>query len=75
MEGEMRPNELLRLQRRLRGWSHEDVAEGVKRLAAERGEPEPGVDAATVNEWERGIGRPRARSAWSARRPDPGLRS
>jgi hypothetical protein len=61
MEGLLRPNDLLRLQRRLRGWSHGDVAAGVKRLAAERGEPEPGVDAATVNGWERGIGRPRSR--------------
>ena len=61
MEGLLGPNDLLRLQRRLRGWSHGDVAVGVKQLAAARGEPEPGVDAATVNGWERGIDRPRSR--------------
>src|SRR5205807_7800846 len=44
-----------------RGWSHGRVAVGVKRLAAERGEPEPGVDAATVIGWDRGIDRPRSR--------------
>ena len=62
MEGLPRPNELLRMQRRLRGWSHGDVAMGLQRLAAGWGEPEPGVDAAMVSGWERGVSRPVPRS-------------
>ncbi|HKF76714.1 MAG TPA: helix-turn-helix transcriptional regulator [Candidatus Dormibacteraeota bacterium] len=56
-----RPNRRLRLQRRLRGWSQEDVAAGLHRLAAGLGEPEPGVDATMVSRWERGMRRPRPR--------------
>jgi transcriptional regulator with XRE-family HTH domain len=59
LEQGQRPNRRLRLQRRLRGWSQEDVAAGLHRLAASLGEPEPGVDAATVSRWERGARRPR----------------
>src|SRR5437879_4731155 len=62
MEGLPRPNELLRMQRRLRGWSHGDVVMGLQRLAAGWGEPEPGVDAAMVSGWERGVSRPVPRS-------------
>jgi transcriptional regulator with XRE-family HTH domain len=62
MGGLPRPNELLRLQRRLRGWSHEDVAAGLHRLAATWGEAEPGIDATLVSLWERGTRRPRPRS-------------
>jgi transcriptional regulator with XRE-family HTH domain len=56
-----RPNKRLRLQRRLRGWSQEDVAAGLHRLAAELDEAELGVDATMVSRWERGTRRPRPR--------------
>src|SRR5437763_8479675 len=55
------PNKRLRLQRRLRGWSQEDVVAGLHRLAAGLGESEPGVDATMVSRWERGVRRPRPR--------------
>src|SRR5467141_3229105 len=58
MGGLPRPNELLRLQRRLRGWSQEDVAAGLHRLASGLGEPAPGVDATLVSLWERGTSTP-----------------
>jgi transcriptional regulator with XRE-family HTH domain len=61
METGQRPNRQLRLQRRLRGWSQEDVAAGLHRLAASWGESELGVDAAMVSRWERGSRRPRPR--------------
>src|SRR5438552_773818 len=61
METGQRPNRQLRLQRRLRGWSQEDVAAGLHRLAAGMGERELGVDAAMVSRWERGSRRPRPR--------------
>jgi transcriptional regulator with XRE-family HTH domain len=56
-----RPNRRLRLQRRLRGWSQEDVAAGLYRIASALGEEEPGVDATMVSRWERGIRHPRPR--------------
>jgi transcriptional regulator with XRE-family HTH domain len=62
MEGLPRPNDLLRLQRRLRGWSQDDVAAALQRLAASWGEPELGLDANTVSRWERGASRPRPQS-------------
>jgi transcriptional regulator with XRE-family HTH domain len=61
VEQAQRPNKRLRLQRRLRGWSQEDVAAGLHRLAAELDGSEPGVDAAMVSRWERGTRRPRPR--------------
>lgn len=61
MEPGQQPNKRLRLQRRLRGWSQEDVAAGLHRLAAGLGEPEPGVDATMVSRWERGTRKPRPR--------------
>jgi transcriptional regulator with XRE-family HTH domain len=61
MESGQRPNRRLRLQRRLHGWSQEDVAAGLHRLAASLGEPELGVDATMVSRWERGTRRPRPR--------------
>jgi transcriptional regulator with XRE-family HTH domain len=61
MEYGQRPNRRLRLQRRLRGWSQEDVVAGLHRLAATLGEPEIGVDGTTVSRWERGTRRPRPR--------------
>jgi transcriptional regulator with XRE-family HTH domain len=56
-----RQNKLLRLQRRLRGWSQEDVAAGLHRLAADVSDSELGVDAAMVGRWERGTRKPRPR--------------
>jgi transcriptional regulator with XRE-family HTH domain len=61
MELAQRPNKLLRLQRRLRGWSQEDVAAGLHRLAADISESELGVDAPMVGRWERGTRKPRPR--------------
>src|SRR5437763_3495221 len=61
MEQGQRPNRRLRLQRRLRGWSQEDVAAGLHHLAASLEEPEPGVDATMVSRWERGMRKPRPR--------------
>jgi len=61
MESGPRPNRQLRLQRRLHGWSQEDVAAGLHRLAANLGESELGVDATMVSRWERGTRRPRPR--------------
>jgi transcriptional regulator with XRE-family HTH domain len=61
MESGQRPNRRLRLQRRLHGWSQEDVVAGLHRLAASLGEPELGVDATMVSRWERGTRRPRPR--------------
>jgi transcriptional regulator with XRE-family HTH domain len=57
--GNRRPNERLRYQRRLRGWTLDDVAERLHRLAM-RG-PELGVDAHMVGRWERGVRRPAPR--------------
>src|SRR2546430_1657357 len=56
-----RPNRRLRLQRLARGWSQDDVAAGLHRLAASTGEAELGVDATMVSRWERGTRRPRPR--------------
>ncbi|HXM55834.1 MAG TPA: helix-turn-helix transcriptional regulator [Candidatus Dormibacteraeota bacterium] len=56
-----RPNRRLRLQRLARGWSQDDVAAGLHRLAASIGEPQLGVDATMVSRWERGTRRPRPR--------------
>src|SRR5437588_6233560 len=61
MESGQRPNKRLRLQRRLRGWSQEDVAAGLHRLAASLGDTELGVDATMISRWERGTRRPRPR--------------
>src|SRR5260370_11068861 len=55
------PNRRVRLKRRLRGWSQEDVAAGLCRVASGRGEPDLGVDATMVSRWERGTRHPRPR--------------
>ena len=55
------PNRRLRLQRRLRGWSQDDVAAGLCRIASGRGEPDLGVDATMISRWERGTRHPRPR--------------
>jgi transcriptional regulator with XRE-family HTH domain len=57
--GDRRPNERLRHQRRLRGWTLDEVAEGLHRLTP--GGPELGVDAHMVGRWERGVRRPAPR--------------
>ncbi|HSR25043.1 MAG TPA: helix-turn-helix transcriptional regulator [Candidatus Eisenbacteria bacterium] len=56
-----RPNPWLQRQRRLHGWSQEDVAAGLCRVASALGESALGVDATTVSRWERGIRHPRPR--------------
>src|SRR5215472_14766852 len=55
------PNRRHRLQRRLRGWSQDDVAAGLCRVASGHGEPDLGVDATMVSRWERGTRHPRPR--------------
>jgi transcriptional regulator with XRE-family HTH domain len=57
--GDRRPNERLRHQRRLRGWTLDEVAERLHRLAMAG--PELGVDAHMVGRWERGVRRPAPR--------------
>src|SRR2546423_11429868 len=57
--GDRRPNERLRYQRRLRGWTLDEVAERLHRLAMAG--PELGVDAHMVGRWERGVRRPAPR--------------
>lgn len=54
-----RLNHRMRHQRRLRGWTLEDVANGLHRVAGSA--PEMGVDAHMVGRWERGIRRPAPR--------------
>src|SRR5438105_6329803 len=56
-----KPNLSLLRERRRRGWSQDDVADGLSRSAAELGEPHPGIDRNTVSRWERGIRHPRPR--------------
>jgi len=55
------PNRRLQLQRRLRGWSQDDVAAGLCRVASSHGEPDLGVDGTMVSRWERGTRHPRPR--------------
>lgn len=57
--GDRRPNERLRHQRRLRGWTLDEVAEGLHRLSMSG--TELGVDAHMVGRWERGVRRPAPR--------------
>src|SRR5215471_14515714 len=61
MDQASRPNRRLRLQRRLRGWSQEDVAAGLYRVASAAGEADLGVDATMISRWERGTRHPRPR--------------
>ena len=51
-------NPELRAARLRRGWTEDDVAVALHRLAAELGEPAPGVDANHVSKWERGARTP-----------------
>jgi transcriptional regulator with XRE-family HTH domain len=52
------PNDALRYQRRIRGWSLQRVADGIAALCIERTGKRPGVNADMVGEWERGVKRP-----------------
>ena len=56
-----RPNLKLRRQRRLRGWSIDELADELCRLAGRLGEPLPGVNGSMVSRWERGVRSPRPR--------------
>ena len=53
-----RQNDELRYQRLLRGWSLQRVVEQIRALDREKDVPEPGVNAAMVGEWERGVKKP-----------------
>jgi hypothetical protein len=52
------PNDALRYQRRIRGWSLQRVADGIAALCIERSGRRPGVNGDMVGEWERGVKRP-----------------
>src|SRR5579883_1790784 len=52
------PNDALRYQRRIRGWSLRRVADGIAALCIERTGKRPGVNADMVGEWERGVKKP-----------------
>jgi hypothetical protein len=45
----------LRNERRRRGWTHADIAVGLRALAEELGEPAPDVDDDRVDQWEVGL--------------------
>jgi transcriptional regulator with XRE-family HTH domain len=49
----------LRLERRARGWTCEDVAEEIRKLAKFAGDQEPQCNGHMVNRWELGVVRPR----------------
>ena len=53
-------NERLRAQRKLRGWSQEDVARELVGVGIEIGERQLGVTRHLISRWERGITSPRA---------------
>jgi transcriptional regulator with XRE-family HTH domain len=55
------PNLKLRYQRQLRGWSIDDVADELCKLAGLLDEPAPGVNGNMVSRWERGVRSPRPR--------------
>src|SRR6266446_4817790 len=53
-------NERLRAQRRLRGWSQEDVVRELVKLGIDIGERQIGVTRNLVSRWERDVTKPRA---------------
>src|SRR5436190_18742459 len=59
--GNRHPNDMLRRQRRLRGWTLDDVAERLHQMVADAGDAELGVDAHMVGRWERGVRHPAPR--------------
>src|SRR3981081_868809 len=60
--GMAQPNDLLRYERELRGWTLEDVASGLHAEAARAGGAEIAADAGSVGRWERGTRKPSARA-------------
>lgn len=52
------PNDALRYQRRIRGWSLQRVADGIALLCVEHSGKRPGVNGDMVGEWERGVKKP-----------------
>jgi tetratricopeptide (TPR) repeat protein len=52
------PNDALRYQRLLRGWSLQRVADEICAIAVRQNGRRPGVNADMVGEWERGVKRP-----------------
>src|SRR5438477_385475 len=60
MKAKVVANERLRAQRRLRGWSQEDVVRGLVRVGIEVGERQLGVTRNLVSRWEREGTTPRA---------------
>ncbi len=53
-----KPNERLRYQRHLRGWTLREVADKLYDLCASEGEQESGMSADTVGRWELGVSKP-----------------
>jgi transcriptional regulator with XRE-family HTH domain len=53
-----KPNEHLRYQRHLRGWTLREVADKLYDLCASEGEQESGMSADTVGRWELGVSKP-----------------
>src|SRR5260370_38067887 len=53
-----KPNERLRYQRHLHGWTLREVADKLYDLCASEGERESGMSADTVGRWELGVSKP-----------------
>src|SRR5712692_2577721 len=53
-----KPNERLRYQRHLRGWTRRDVADKLYDLCASEEQRESGMSADTVGRWELGVSKP-----------------
>src|SRR5260221_13397309 len=53
-----KPNEHLRYQRHLRGWTLREVADKLYDLCASEGEQESGMSADTVGRWKLGVSKP-----------------
>lgn len=57
-QASVKANHRLHDERIARGWTEDDVAAGLDRVAVELGEPPPRVDASHVSKWARGIRTP-----------------
>ena len=53
-------NGQLRSQRKLRGWSQEDLVRALVALGIELGERQLGVSRSQISRWEHGVNEPRA---------------
>ena len=53
-----KPNERLRYQRHLRGWTLREVADKLYDLCASEEQRESGMSADTVGRWELGVSKP-----------------